>query len=127
MKIAALALIASIAVASIAAGAAHAETAAEALMSAPLKPTSKGVALDLVTPAPAAAYAPRYAGAPEPRIPGVAKTSVDRRFDSEGVVGSLGFLCGLEPGAERHGGAAATRGYDPSGRFVGAKLRMAFR
>jgi hypothetical protein len=120
MKIAALTLIAS-----IAASAAQAQTAAEALMSAPLKATSNGVALDLVTPAPA--YAPRYAGAPQPRIPGVARTSVDRRFDDQGVVGSLGFLCGLEPGAERRGGAAATRGYDPSGRFVGAKLRMAFR
>lgn len=64
---------------------------------------------------------------PEPaRIPGVARTSVDRKLASEDVIGSLGFLCGLEPGSGDKGIAAA-RGYDPSGRFVGAKLRFAFR
>ncbi len=120
MKIAAVAFVAM-----IAAGAAQAQTATDALLEAPLRATPKGLALDLRAPAPA--YTPRYADAPAPRIPGVAKTSVDRRFDGEGVVGSLGFLCGLEPGAERHGGSAAARGYDPSGRFVGAKLRVAFR
>ena len=120
MKIALVAVVAS-----IAAGAARAQSAAEALMSAPLKATPRAVALDLA--GPRGAYAPRYADAPTPRIPGVARTAVDHRFEAEGVVGSLGFLCGLEPGAERAAGAAATRGYDPSGRFVGAKLRMAFR
>ena len=108
----------------LAAGSAHAQTATDALLAAPLKATSKGVALDL---APKAAFPPRYDGAPEPRIAGVAKTAVDHRFDDPGVVGSLGFLCGLEAGAERQYGAAAARGYDPSGRFVGAKLRLAFR
>src|SRR5687768_12783418 len=120
MKIAAVAFVAM-----IAAGSAQAQTAAEALMAAPLRATPKGLALDLAAPAPD--YTPRYAGSAPPRMPGVAKTSVDRRFAEEGVVGSLGFLCGLEPGAERQGGAAAARGYDPSGRFVGAKLRVAFR
>ena len=60
------------------------------------------------------------------RIPGVARTSVDRKLASDDVTGSLGFLCGLEPGAGDKGLAAA-RGYDPSGRFVGAKLKFAFR
>lgn len=120
VKTAALALI------FLAAGAsAQAETATEALMAAPLKATPAGVARDL--PVSSAAFAPRYAHAPAPRIPGVAKTSVDRRFSDQGVVGSLGFLCGLEPGAERRGGAAGARGYDATGRFVGAKLRVAFR
>lgn len=107
-----------------AAGSAQAQTAAQALMAAPLKATSKGVALDL---APRANFSPRYDGAPAPRIPGVAKTAVDHSFDDPGVTGSLGFLCGLEAGAERQFGSAAARGYDASGRFVGAKLRVAFR
>ena len=67
-----------------------------------------------------------YAHAGPARIPGVARTSVDRKLASDDLTGSLGFLCGLEPGAGRQGVAAA-RGYDPSGRFVGAKLRLAFR
>lgn len=58
---------------------------------------------------------------------GIARTAVDRRFNTaEDLTGSLGFLCGLQPGAERSG-AAAARGYDPSGRFLGAKLSLAFR
>lgn len=109
-----------IALIALAAGSAQAQTA-EALMKAPLRATANGVALDLARPA--LSYAPRYANVPEPRIPGVAKTSVDHRYDA-GVVGSLGFLCGLEPGQERKG---AVQGYDPTGRFVGAKLRVAFR
>jgi len=114
------ALIALIALA--AGGAARAQTA-EALMNAPLRQAAGGVAIDLA--APRVSVAPRYSQAAQPRIPGVARTSVDHRYD-EGVVGSLGFLCGLEQGAERKG-AAAMRGYDQTGRFVGAKLRVAFR
>lgn len=113
-------LIALIAAAS--AGAAHAQTA-DALMKAPLRATAAGVAIDLTQPA--AAFTPRYSHAPEARIPGIAKTAIDHRYD-EGVVGSLGFLCGLDQGAERKG-AAAVRGTDQTGRFVGAKLRLAFR
>ena len=67
-----------------------------------------------------------YAHAGPARIPGVARTSVDQKLASDDLTGSLGFLCGLEPGAGKQGVAAA-RGYDPSGRFVGAKLRLAFR
>ena len=74
----------------------------------------------------AAAVFARKAEAMPLRIPGVAKTSVDYRSTTDGVTGSLGFLCGLKPGAERTG-AAAARGYDPTGRFVGAKLSFAFR
>jgi hypothetical protein len=79
-------------------------------------------------PAPdlaAAVFAPRHADAPAERIRGVAKTAVDRRYDRD-VTGSLGFLCGLQESADRKGGAAA-RGVDPTGRFVGAKLSIAFR
>jgi hypothetical protein len=67
-----------------------------------------------------------YAHAGPARIPGVARTSVDRALASDDVTGSLGFLCGLEPGSGKQG-AAAIRGYDPTGRFLGAKLKIAIR
>src|SRR5690242_17829973 len=60
------------------------------------------------------------------RRAGIARTAIDRRLSSEDVTGALGFLCGIQPGAQRSG-AAAARGVDPSGRFVGAKLSLAFR
>jgi hypothetical protein len=55
---------------------------------------------------------------------GIARTSVDHRFVDK-LTGSVGFLCGL------HGGdydeASAMRGADPAGKFLGAKLSLAFR
>ena len=72
------------------------------------------------------ALAPADAEAHALKVAGIAKTAVDRRLASDALVGSLGFLCGLQPGAERTG-AAAARGVDPAGRFVGAKLRLSFR
>lgn len=68
------------------------------------------------------AAGPKYEGAPV-RIPGVAKTAVDRT--SGDLTGSLGFLCGLKSSADKTG--AASYGYDQMGRFVGAKLSLAFR
>ena len=59
------------------------------------------------------------------RAAGIARTSVDHRFASEDVEGSFGFLCGLQPGQTDHG-AAAAHGYDPQGRFLGAKLKLSF-
>ena len=59
------------------------------------------------------------------RAAGIARTSVDHQFASRDVEGSLGFLCGLQSGQTAHG-AAAIRGYDPQGRFVGAKLKLSF-
>lgn len=53
------------------------------------------------------------------------RTAVDHRFAPKDVVGSLGFLCGREPGHNDTGSAAAF-GSDPHGRFVGAKLSYAF-
>jgi len=52
-------------------------------------------------------------------------TSVDHEFTRPGLVGSAGFLCGRAPGHNETGGAAAY-GYDPQGRFVGARLSYAF-
>ncbi len=54
---------------------------------------------------------------------GIAKTAVDHRFADQ-LTGSLGFLCGLH--GETYQGAAAMRGSDPDGRFLGAKLSLAF-
>jgi hypothetical protein len=68
---------------------------------------------------------PRLAEAQASRIPGIAKTSVDYRLAKEGAVGSLGFLCGLKASSDR-GGAAQAYGSDANGRFVGAKVRVAF-
>lgn len=71
-------------------------------------------------------YSPEAAEALALRRAGLAKTSVDRRLRDEDMTGSLGFLCGLQSGADR-GGAAAARGVDPHGRFLGAKLSLSFR
>lgn len=71
-----------------------------------------------IDPADAQAHALRRAG--------IARTAIDRRLSGEDLTGSLGFLCGIQPGADRNG-AAAARGVDPTGRFVGAKLSLAFR
>ncbi|WP_304178348.1 hypothetical protein [Phenylobacterium aquaticum] len=96
------------------------------------QPTDPRLALDAAVmatgPAPQVrlTLAEPYAQAYAMKQAGVARTSVDRRLRSEDVTGSLGFLCGLQPGAERSG-AAAANGYDPSGRFLGAKLSFAFR
>lgn len=60
------------------------------------------------------------------RRAGVVRTAIDHHFTRDGVTGSLGFLCGLPPNAS-DGGATAVRGYDPQGRFLGAKLSFAFR
>ncbi|HEX5377121.1 MAG TPA: hypothetical protein VFW47_01030 [Phenylobacterium sp.] len=67
-----------------------------------------------------------YAQANALRAAGVARTSVDHRFAGDDVVGSFGFLCGLQPSRDGGGGAAAY-GVDPNGRFLGAKLRFTFR
>lgn len=87
-------------------------------------PKPAAAALNLSTPS--ADFAVLYNHAPAARIPGVARTAIDRRLDGEDVTGSLGFMCGLKPGADRYG-AAAARGWDPTGRFVGARLSVALR
>ena len=95
------------------AGAAHAEAPTRAPQPMPrLSPVHT-----LVT-----TYGPaRTFGAPDG-----SPTSVDHRFSSGGPTASAGFLCGLQPGASETG-AAAAHGFDPQGRFVGARLRFAFR
>jgi hypothetical protein len=55
-----------------------------------------------------------------------ATTAVDRKFGKrDDLTGSLGLLCGRQP-AHTENGSAAAYGSDPHGRFVGAKLSLAF-
>jgi hypothetical protein len=103
---------------SVVAGAASAQDlAADRLLAEAVRPAPR-TEIRLAQPY-ADAYAMRQAG--------IARTSIDRKLaGDDAVTGSLGFLCGLQPGAERSGMAAA-RGQDPNGRFLGAKVSLAFR
>jgi hypothetical protein len=103
------------------AGPGHAQTPMSAVPKTPafsqVEPGS--VVLDLSTPG-ALSYA-RHAPTPLPR--GIARTSVEHQ-DSD-FTGSAGLLCGIQPSADTSG-AAMARGYDPDGKFVGAKLALRF-
>lgn len=101
------------------AGAGVARADAQALTAAVMASPRPAPEVRLSLPAKdAEAYALRRAG--------IARTAVDRALAGEDMTGSLGFLCGLHPGADR-AGLAAARGNDPNGRFLGAKLRLSFR
>ena len=100
-----------------AAGAAQAQTAAPALLAA----YPQGISL---SPPMGGAAAFTDAEAEALRT-GVARTSVDHHL-SDRLTSSIGFLCGLHPSVG-HEGAAVMRGDDPQGRFLGAKLSLAFR
>jgi hypothetical protein len=98
-----------------AAGSAQARPALEAAAFARPPADSPAVKLSL-GPEAAEAYALKRAG--------IARTAVEHRSDD--VTGAIGFLCGRQDAAERTG-AAAARGDDPHGRFLGAKLTLSFR
>ncbi|HEY2752272.1 hypothetical protein [Phenylobacterium sp.] len=109
----------------IAAGAAKAQTApqTEAPAKADFAASRSGV--DLANPLDPLAPMTIQARPMETAV--FAHTALDHRFSSrDDVTGSLGFLCGLQPGHTESGGAAAY-GSDPHGRFLGAKLSFAFR
>ena len=56
---------------------------------------------------------------------GFARTAVDHKF-ADRLTGSLGFLC--DPRASmQYDSATAMPGADPQGKFLGAKLSLAFR
>lgn len=103
-----------------AAGAAHAQSLAEAVFARPA--TAPAAAAS--GPAISVRLADPDGEAPLP--PGVARTAVDHRFAKDGAMASVGFLCGLDSRVEQ-GGAMRAYGDDPQGRFVGAKLHIAFR
>jgi hypothetical protein len=116
------AMLLSAVIASIA-GAAHAlpaapaaDVLAQAVVAAP--------AARMPNPALILSRAPsRYAS---PLLAGIARTAVDHHFGDDDAVGSFGYLCGLNPG-QKMTGAAGASGYDPMGKFLGAKLSFAFR
>ncbi len=114
--------IVALALALMAAGAAQAQTAPPALIAATV-PTSHPQGFSLMLPV-AGGMAFTDAEADALRT-GVARTSVDGRLSNR-LTSSIGFLCGLHPSVG-HEGAAAMRGDDPQGRFLGAKLSLAFR
>ena len=92
------------------AGVAAAETPAQA----PVRPS-------IVTIAPRLPYDGRQVSLP----PGIVRTAVEHSFSDERLVGSAGFLCGLQDHPVHDGGAGAY-GSDPDGRFLGASLRLRF-
>ena len=114
----ALALALALAAAALASGAAHAQAAKAFSLARPASPIA-AAPLDLAAPG----LPVLYSRAPAPLPPGIARTSIERRVAGDGVVSS-GVLCGLQPNAD-NSGAARARGFDPDGKFVGAK--MAFR
>ncbi len=95
------------------AGLAHAEAPPLKLSPAPAKP------LNLTAPG----LPVLYSRAPTPLPPGVARTSVEGKA-GDALLGA-GLLCGLQPNAD-NSGAGRARGYDPDGKFVGAKLGFRF-
>jgi len=96
-----------------------ADTLARAIVAAPAQGKISSPALDLTR-----ARAPSRFADPLPE--GIARTSIDHRFEDDVAVGSAGYLCGLQPGEKMYGAAGAA-GYDPMGKFLGAKLSVAFR
>lgn len=111
---------------------------AQALKLAPYRVDAAEVALLPIKAVAASRPAPDLANPLDPLAPTAiqanamqsavfAKTAVEHRFSRrQDITGSLGFLCGLQPGHTESGGAGAY-GTDPHGRFVGAKLSFAFR
>jgi hypothetical protein len=53
---------------------------------------------------------------------GIARTTIDRKLDDNGLTGSLGFMCGNA----RTYNHSSPLGNDPAGRFIGAKLGLSF-
>jgi hypothetical protein len=57
------------------------------------------------------------------RPKGTVQTAVDVRFSPK-AVGSLGYLCGLQPGPNDRGGVRSSS--DPAGTFLGGQFKVAF-
>jgi len=61
--------------------------------------------------------------------PGSSPTAIDHQFSPDGVVGSVGYLCGidkLDPDSYQRGGGP-TSTYGHQGTFLGASLGFAFK
>ncbi|MFL5297651.1 MAG: hypothetical protein ACJ798_14825 [Phenylobacterium sp.] len=74
----------------------------------------------------AALKAAVFAQAAATKGQGMARTSIDHRFEGKAATGSLGFLC-ARPDSLDERASASPLGSDPHGRFVGARLAFAFR
>lgn len=105
----------------IALAAALCASSAQAADLADLNAAVRKDAKPLVVPA---RLASPYAEAHSLKLAGIARTSLERRSDA--AAAALGFLCGLQDSRGRQGASAAF-GSDPHGRFLGAKLSLAFR
>ena len=110
------------------AGAAQAQTRVQAAVAqfkaeAPPAITLKTTAMSLSSPD---LFFTAAADEPPPARPkGTVRTAIDRSFSrSSSVVGSLGYLCGLQPSAVTSGGVASS--HEPAGTFLGGQLRVAF-
>lgn len=103
---------------------------ADAQTVVPSAPSASAAAIPPMTPADLSWLRAQVGDAPARvqamRAAGVAQTSVDHRF-ADRLVGQIGFLCGLHSGVGDDDGAAAMRGADSEGRFLGAKLSFAFK
>lgn len=88
--------------------------------------------IHLETPASTAAAPLRirlsspYDAAQALKAQGIARTSLDHRLQDETSTAAIGFLCGMQPSTQTHGGAGAL-GVDTEGRFLGAQLKFGFR
>ena len=99
------------------AGAAHPQTAPAAHpLQSPIPPAD---ALN-------AAVSARFADAGAGKAQAMARTSFDHRFEAKAASGSFGFLCGRPDSFDERAASSAT-GSDPHGRFLGARLSLAFR
>jgi hypothetical protein len=109
------------ALATLCGGAAPAQAQAQAQAAkAPISLAQAAKPLDLSAPG----LPVLYSRAPTPLPPGIARTSVERRVAGDGVLSS-GVLCGIQPSADTSG-ASRARGFDPDGKFVGAKMAFKF-
>jgi hypothetical protein len=116
-RLSALALTAALALGGAAQAEAVRPAVAPRLSLAPAQSMAKP--LDLTSPG----LPVLYSRAPTPLPPGVARTSVEGKAGDAQL--GAGLLCGLKPNADESG-AGRARGYDPDGKFVGAKLAFSF-
>jgi hypothetical protein len=112
-------LVLAAALAALAAGA-HAQT----FTLVPAQPAQQSKVADAT--ALNAAVSSRFSEAGALKGVGVARTSVDHRFEGKDASGAFGFLCG-RPDSLDERAAAGAYGSDPHGRFLGARLSLAFR
>ena len=109
-----------------AASAAAAQTASPTAQVSPASGAPGRPLLDLSARRPAitADYGPQIAA----KGPFLGRTAVDHRFSPDGVVGSVGYLCGIDGLArDGEGGAGPASTFGHQGTFLGASLGYAFK